>query len=181
VTALPLARDVAAVAGALALASIVFGNIAALAQRGFRRMLAYSSVAHAGYMIFALLDTTGHRVDDLLLYAVIYALATLLACAAAAVLLPEDDDLAKLDGAFAARPAASLVLAACVLSLAGLPPFPGFFAKLAIFRSGIESGYLIPSVIAFVGSFLGLAYYVGIVMRLFRTVSGNKIADPAEA
>mgnify|MGYP002684744092 CR=1 FL=1 len=63
----------------------------------------------------------------------------------------------------------ALLLSFAVLSLAGLPPFPGFFAKLFVFKSVIASGHLVPAVIAFVGSFLGLSYYLGIVLRLFRT------------
>lgn len=156
----------------LAIASIVFGNLAALGQRRFKRLLAYSSVAHAGYMIFALLDNTGSRSSDLLWYAAFYALATVLACACFAVLSPGDDDgLDALDGQFHRHPVAALGLAFAVLSLAGLPPFPGFFAKLFIFSSAIGSGQLTAAVLAFVGSFLGLAVYLGIVMRLFRTES----------
>lgn len=182
VTDVPLALDSAAVIGALAIVSIAFGNLAALAQKTFRRMLAYSSVAHAGYMIAALLDTTGQRGDDLVWYAAIYALATLIACACAERLMPGDnDDLAALDGAFAARPGVALLLAAALLSLAGLPPFPGFFAKLMVFRSVIASGYLVPAVIAFAASFIGLAYYVGIAMRLFRAGPGRESAAAPDA
>ena len=54
-------------------------------------------------------------------------------------------------------------------SLAGMPPFPGFFAKLFVFKSVVASGHLVAAVVAFLGSFLGLAYYLGIVMRLFRS------------
>jgi len=182
VTDVPLDADSAAVIGALAMVSIAFGNLAALAQRGFRRLLAYSSVAHAGYMIFALLDTTGQRSDDLAWYAAIYALATLVACACAVRLLPADDDaLSGFDGAFAAKPGVALLFAAALLSLAGLPPFPGFFAKLMVFRSVIASGYLVPAVIAFAASFLGLAYYAGIAMRLFRAGPGGASAGTPEA
>ena len=170
VTVVPLDAATGIGVAVLAIASIVFGNLAALRQTRFKRLLAYSSIAHAGYMIFALLDTTGNRIDDLLLYTVIYALGTLLACSSFAALCPgEGDDLSALDGKFARRPVAALVLSLAVLSLAGIPPFPGFFAKLFGFRSVIASGHLVPAVIAFVGSFLGLAYYLGLVMRLFRT------------
>jgi NADH-quinone oxidoreductase subunit N len=120
-------------------------------------------------MIFALLDTTGSRASDLLWYTAFYGLATVLACASFAALCPDGDDaLSSLDGRFATRPVASILLSLAVLSLAGLPPMPGFFAKLFVFKSVIASGQLVPAVIAFVGSFLGLAYYVGIVLRLFR-------------
>ncbi len=180
------AASVAVVTG-LAIVSIVFGNVAALGQGRFKRLLAYSSVAHAGYMIFALIDTTGSRASDLLWYTAFYGLATVLACASFAALSPDgNDDLRVLEGKFATQPVASILLAIAVLSLAGLPPLPGFFAKLFVFKSVIASGYLVPAVIAFVGSFLGLAYYVGIVMRLFqaapaagraRTSAGSD-ADP---
>jgi NADH-quinone oxidoreductase subunit N len=155
--------------GALAIVSIVFGNLAALGQTRFKRLLAYSSVAHAGYMIFALMDVTGSRGDDLLWYTAFYAGGTLLACASFAVICPgEDDSLQGLDGQFARHPVAAVLLALAVLSLAGMPPLPGFFAKLFVFKSVVASGHLLAAILAFVGSFLGLAVYLGIVMRLFR-------------
>ncbi|MDO9075727.1 MAG: proton-conducting transporter membrane subunit [Rubrivivax sp.] len=160
----------------LAIVSIVFGNLAALGQRRFKRLLAYSSVAHAGYMVFALVDGTGSRPADLLWYTAFYALATLLASACYARLCPGRDDgdgdgLEALNGQFHRHPLAALGLAFALLSLAGLPPFPGFFAKLFVFTSVIASGHLVAAVLAFVGSFLGLAVYLGIVLRLFRAES----------
>lgn len=167
---------------ALAVVSICFGNIAAFSQRRFKRMLAYSSIAHAGYMIFALLDVTGSRADDLLWYVAFYALATILACASFAVFCPgDDDDLQRLDGGFAAHPVAATLLALSVLSLAGLPPLPGFFAKLFVFKSVVASGHLVVAILAFVGSFLGLAFYLAIVVRLFRTDAGSPADVPARA
>jgi NADH-quinone oxidoreductase subunit N len=164
-----LGGSTTAVVTGLALVSIAFGNLAALGQLKFRRLLAYSSVAHAGYMIFALLDATGSRGSDLLWYTAIYGVTTVLACAAFAALCPGDDDrLERLDGLFARRPVAALVLALAMLSLAGVPPMPGFFAKLFVFKSVVASGHTAWATLAFVGSFLGLAYYVGVAMRLFR-------------
>ncbi len=170
----------------LAIASIVFGNLAALGQRRFKRLLAYSSVAHAGYMIFALADSTGSRSSDLLWYTAFYAGATVLASACYALLCPGDgDELDALDGQFHHHPLAALGLAFALLSLAGLPPFPGFFAKLFIFTSVIGSGHLVAAVLAFVGSFLGLAVYLGLVLRLFRAESpsaaGGRSAPAAQA
>jgi NADH-quinone oxidoreductase subunit N len=176
-----LAGPLMLIVAALAVVSIYFGNIAAFGQRRFRRMLAYSSIAHAGYMIFALLDVTGSRADDLLWYVAFYALATIVACASFAVLCPGDDDeLQRLDGGFARHPIAALVLALSVLSLAGMPPLPGFFAKLFVFKSVIASGHLAAAILAFVGSFLGLAYYLAIVVRLFRTDVASQATLAAE-
>jgi NADH-quinone oxidoreductase subunit N len=182
----PLDATSTGLVAALAIASIVFGNLAALGQARFKRMLAYSSVAHAGYMIFALVDTTGARSEDLLWYLAFYALATLVACAAFAALCPEgtgadgnvpDDDMAALHGSLHRQPVAALLLVAAVLSLAGLPPFPGFFAKLFVFRSVVASGHLWAAAAAFVGSFLGLAFYMRVVLLLFAT--GPLLQRPA--
>lgn len=168
VLAMPLDPVFASVIAVLAMLSIYFGNITAIRQRGFRRLLAYSSIAHAGYMLFAFIDKTGSRPEDLLWYVAIYAATVVVAAAAFAVLCPGDsDDVRQLDGAFAAHPAASLTFGLSMLSLAGIPPLPGFFAKLFIFNSVIASGYLVPAVIAFVGSFIGVTYYLGLFFRLF--------------
>jgi NADH-quinone oxidoreductase subunit N len=180
VLAVPLDPVLASVIGVLALLSIYFGNIAAIRQRGFRRLLAYSSIAHAGYMLFAFVDTTGARPEDLLWYVGIYAATVVIAAAAFAILCPGDsDDIRLLDGTFQAHPAASLVFGLSMLSLAGIPPLPGFFAKLFIFNSVVASGYLAAAVIAFVGSFIGVTYYLGLFFRLFATEALVDHADPS--
>jgi NADH-quinone oxidoreductase subunit N len=165
----------------LSIISIFYGNITAIRQARFKRMLAYSSIAHAGYMAFALVDTTGGRASDLLIYVAIYALTTILACASfSAICRGEEDRLSALDGAFTTHPLAALVLAFSVLSLAGIPPLPGFFAKVFVFRSVIASEYLVPSIIAFAGSFIGVTFYLGIVFRLFSFTPGARVADGAQ-
>jgi NADH-quinone oxidoreductase subunit N len=154
--------------GVLAVASIYFGNITAIRQHAFRRLLAYSSIAHAGYMLFAFVDQTGARPEDLLWYVAIYAATVIVAAAAFEVLCPGDtDDVRSLDGTFQAHPFAAAAFGLAMLSLAGIPPLPGFFAKLFIFKSVIASGYLVSAVIAFVGSFIGVTYYLGLFFRLF--------------
>jgi NADH-quinone oxidoreductase subunit N len=165
--------------GALAVLSIYFGNITAIGQRGFRRLLAYSSIAHAGYMLFAFVDRTGARAEDLLWYVAIYAATVLVAAAAFAILCPGDsDDIRLLDGAFAKHPVASLAFGLAMLSLAGIPPLPGFFAKLFIFKSVIGSGYLVAAVIAFVGSFVGVTYYLSLFFRIFASEGATDGAGP---
>ena len=166
--------------GVLAVLSIYFGNIAAIRQQRFRRLLAYSSIAHAGYMLFAFVDRTGSRPDDLLWYVAIYAATVIVAAAAFTVLSPgESDDLRRLDDTFRAHPVAALAFGLAMLSLAGIPPLPGFFAKLFIFKSVIASGYLVAAVIAFVGSFIGVTYYLALFFRLFATEAVVERADSA--
>ena len=164
-----LPDTITGIAVVLGVISIFYGNITAIHQTTFKRMLAYSSIAHAGYMIFALADNAGSRVDALSYYVMVYALTTIVACTCFALLVDdESDELATLDGAFAAKPISSLLLVFAMLSLAGIPPLPGFFAKLYIFKSAIASGQLWPAVLAFIGSFVGVTYYLGIVSRLFK-------------
>jgi NADH-quinone oxidoreductase subunit N len=166
---LSLPAELVSAVAALSICSIFYGNVAAIGQGAFRRLLAYSSIAHAGYMMFALLDATGERVEALLYYTAVYAVTTVVACACFSLLVyGEEDGLESLDGAFAARPFPALLLALCALSLAGIPPLPGFLAKLFIFKSVIASGHLVPAVLAFCGSYLGVVYYLGIVVRIFK-------------
>lgn len=156
----------------LGIASIFFGNVTAVEQSRFKRLLAYSSIAHAGYMIFALVGTGADRATTLLYYLAVYALTTVVATSCFRALTPENDDsLEQLDGAFFAKPLYSILLLLSVLSMAGIPPMPGFLAKLLIFKSVIAEGYVWPAVIAFAGSFVGVTYYLKIVARLFKTES----------
>ena len=174
----PLNSIMVAIVATLGVISILYGNTTAIRQTTFKRLLAYSSIAHAGYMMFAFVDTTGGRVSDLLWYVIIYALTVIVACASFnALCRTEDDDLHALDGAFQTQPVAALIFGLAMLSLAGLPPLPGFFAKLFVFRSAIASGYLVPAIVAFVGSFIGAIFYLAIFYRLFATQrSEEKVA-----
>jgi NADH-quinone oxidoreductase subunit N len=79
----------------------------------------------------------------------------------------ERDDVETLDGAFRARPVIALVFGLAMLSLAGIPPLPGFFAKLFVFTSVVASGYLAAAAVAFFGSFIGVTYYLALFFRLF--------------
>jgi NADH-quinone oxidoreductase subunit N len=174
-----LGAETVAIITALSIGSILFGNAAAIRQHKFKRLLAYSSIAHAGYMMFAFVDVTGGRATDLLWYVIIYALTVIVACASFSRLCPgEQDDVQALDGTFQSRPIAALIFGLAMLSLAGLPPLPGFFAKLFVFRSVIASGHLVPAIIAFTGSFIGVTYYLGLFYRLFTASTQPTGADP---
>lgn len=152
----------------LSLASIFYGNLTAISQTTFKRVLAYSSIAHAGYMIFALTDASGGREEALLYYVSVYAVTTIIACASFSLLVEgECDDLSALQGAFSSKPIPALLLALSVLSLAGIPPLPGFLAKLLVFKSVIASGHLAVAILAFAGGYVGVVYYLGIVQRIF--------------
>lgn len=153
----------------LPLVSIVWGNIAAIRQQSLRRMIAYSSIAHAGYLFYAFLGNPEGRFESVMFYVVVYSAANLLALAALPTL---DDDTVRdrldtLNGLFHRDPLAATLIATAMLSLAGLPPLPGFTAKFLIFQTVVEAGYGTYAVLGLVGSFLGLFFYLRIIQRMF--------------
>ena len=153
----------------LPLLSIVWGNLAAMRQASLRRMIAYSSIAHAGYLFYALLGTPEGRLQAVTFYLVAYGLLNLLAFAA----LPaagddrERDLLARLKGLFHRSPFAAVAIGIAMLSLAGIPPFPGFVAKFLIFKNVVAAGYTTYAVLGLVGSYLGIYFYLRVIQFMF--------------
>ncbi len=122
----------------MAAVSMVWGNLAALAQTGLRRLLAYSAIGHAGYMLIALVVHTQQSLVALVYYVITYAFATLGAFAVLAALEEEKiDGLADFAGLAQRAPGLSFCLLIFLLSLAGVPPLAGFFGKFFIFASAL--------------------------------------------
>jgi NADH-quinone oxidoreductase subunit N len=154
----------------LPLLSIVWGNLTAMKQASFRRMIAYSSIAHAGYLFYAFLGEGSTRFEAVVFYLMAYGVMNLLAFAC----LPAGDDVTadRLDGMkglFHRRPYAAVMIAIAMLSLAGIPPFPGFVAKFLIFRNVIAAGYTTYAVLGLVGSYLGIYFYLRVIQYMFMT------------
>lgn len=163
---------------AIAATSIIVGNLGALVQQRLKRMLAYSSIAHAGYLLVAFTAA-----DKLGLSALIYALvvyATMTLGAFALVMLWERhldrpvtfDDLrgrgwAPVPGAAWLAGLPSIALVIVMLSLAGIPPTAGFFAKFAVFGAAVENGYAWLALIGALGSVVSLGYYLRVPVALY--------------
>ena len=167
----------------LPLASIVWGNLAAMRQQSFRRMIAYSSIAHAGYLFYAFLGDGLLRFQAVAFYLLAYGAMNLLAFAS---LPPAADDKARdrldnLKGLFHRKPYAAIMIAVAMLSLAGLPPFPGFIAKFLIFKNVIAAGFTLYAVLGLVGSYLGIYFYLRVVQFLFMSAeeAGANRGNPA--
>ena len=165
----PVDRPIADLIAILPLVSIVWGNLAAMRQTSFRRMIAYSSIAHAGYLFYAFLGDGPTRFEAVAFYIVAYGLMNLLAFAS----LPRSDDdaarddLERLKGLFHRDPWAALMIGIAMLSLAGIPPFPGFVAKFLIFKNVIAAGWTTYAVLGLVGSYLGIYFYLRVIQYLF--------------
>ncbi len=144
-----LSPPIADLLAILPLLSIVWGNLAAMRQRSLRRMIAYSSIAHAGYLFYAFLGDGPGRFQAVAFYVLVYGLMNVLAFAA---LPPDSDDAARdrldnLKGLFHRDPFAALMIGVAMLSLAGIPPFPGFIAKFLIFKNVIAAGLTLYAVL----------------------------------
>jgi len=159
----------------LPLVSIAWGNLAAMRQPGLRRMIAYSSIAHAGYLFYAFLGAGPTRFNAVAFYVLAYGVMNILAFAS---LPPSADDatrdrLDNLKGLFHRKPWHAAMIAIAMLSLAGLPPFPGFIAKFLIFKNVMNAGFTLYAVLGLVGSYLGIYFYLRVVQFLFMTEEGT--------
>jgi NADH-quinone oxidoreductase subunit N len=158
----------AALIAILPLISIVWGNLTAMKQVSFRRMIAYSSIAHAGYLFYAFLGDGPGRFQSVVFYLLAYGLMNLLAFSA----IPPGDEatrdrLENLKGLWHREPYAALAIGMAMLSLAGIPPFPGFIAKFLIFKNVIAAGYTTYAVLGLVGSYLGIYFYLRVIQFMF--------------
>lgn len=150
--------------------TLVVGNFAALVQTGFKRLLAYSAVAHAGYLGLAVLGANTGGVQAAIWYLTAYTFMTLGAFAVLAELTGDDeqnDDLEHLEGLGRTRPRLALALSIFLLSLTGLPPLAGFVGKLMVFRAALESGYTALAVIAILTSIVAAYYYLRLIAKMY--------------
>ncbi|MEY2407342.1 MAG: NADH-quinone oxidoreductase subunit [Verrucomicrobiota bacterium] len=171
--------------------SVVLGNLAAIAQKSVRRLLAYSAVAHAGYMLVGLMAT---RRDDgfasLLFYVTTYAVTTIGAFGVVAVVQDDagDDQISSFAGLSRRAPLLSVCLMIFLLSLAGIPPLAGFFGKFYLFKAGLfvgsggehSLGLLWLVLLALAMSAVSLYYYLEVLKQVF-VVSPAPGAAPVNA
>ena len=151
-----------------ALTSLI-GNITAVYQNSVKRMLAYSSISHAGYMMLGLLAMNQTSASALLYYSGAYAFATITTFYITYILIKNkgNDDIDSFNGLSKTNPLMAVTMLIALLSLAGIPPLAGFFAKYYIFTTALQSGYVGLVVIALLGSLIGVYYYFRIVIAMF--------------
>jgi NADH-quinone oxidoreductase subunit N len=171
----------------LAVVSMTVGNFAALTQSNLKRMLAYSSIAHAGYVLIGVVTGTARGFTAMLIYLFVYAFMQLGAFGVLSMLRRTDsigDELKDLNGLYFRNPFAAIAMLLFMLSLGGVPPMAGFMGKFWLFGAAIESGYVWLAVIGVLNSAVSLYYYVRIVvfMWLKNEPSGSTpVTSPAYA
>jgi NADH-quinone oxidoreductase subunit N len=157
----------------LAVLTMTWGNLAALRQSSLKRMLAYSSVAQAGYMLIGLTTGTLNGIQAMLFYLFAYAFMNIGAFAVVALMEridPEARQDATFDnarGLFTRHPALAVTMAIFMLSLAGIPPLAGFFGKLFLFGAAVQSGWVLLAVAGVLNSVVSAFYYLRVTVVMF--------------
>ena len=153
----------------ISIASMTVGNIMALRQVNVKRMLAFSGISHAGFMLMTFL-TVATSAGVLLYYTAAYALAGI---AAFSVILyvcknnQNDEDITNFHGLGKTNPLLAAILTASLLSMAGIPIFSGFFAKLFLFNQTIEAGYIALVIVAVINSIISVGYYFKLILAMY--------------
>jgi NADH-quinone oxidoreductase subunit N len=164
-----LASSWTAVLAVLAAITMTVGNLLALPQTNIKRLLAFSSVAHAGYVLIGVIAVTQLGVASVVFYLAAYILTNLLAFGIVMAFsrvtgLEEITDYA---GMSRRNPGLALMMLAAFLSLAGMPPFGGFVAKVVVFAAGIQAGYVWLVVIGILNSVIGVYYYLNVLKYVY--------------
>lgn len=153
---------------ALAILSMVLGNVVALAQTSMKRMLAYSSIAQAGFVMIGLLIGTEAGYSSMLFYLLVYLFMNLggFICVILFTLRTGTDQIAEYAGLYHKDPLLTLCLSICLLSLGGIPPLAGFFGKIYIFWAGWQAGAYGLVILALVTSVVSIYYYIRVVKMM---------------
>ena len=148
--------------------SMTVGNIMALRQNNVKRMLAFSGISHAGFMLMALLSLST-AANTLLYYTAAYALAGIASFAVIIFVCKDKDneDILNFNGLGKSNPLLAAVLTASLLSMAGIPIFSGFFAKFMLFTQTIQSGYLVLVIVGVINSIISVGYYFKLILAMY--------------
>ncbi len=154
----------------LAVLTMTVGNLVAIAQTNIKRMLAYSSIAHAGYALVAIVVGGSSGTSSLLFYMLAYSFMNLGAFAVIVVLGKkgeENADIDDLSGLGYKHPLLAVTMCIFMFSLAGIPPLVGFMGKFYIFSAAIKSGFLVLTIIGVVNSVISVYYYLRVTVVMY--------------
>jgi NADH-quinone oxidoreductase subunit N len=160
--------------------TMILGNVIALVQPNIKRMLAYSSIAHAGYVAVAFAAGSERGVSAALFYLLAYSMTNLGAFAVVAILSRTEDKLVNVTdyaGLGAKRPGLAALLSLFMLSLAGVPGTAGFAGKFFIFRAAVESGLLWLAIIGVVTTVVSFYYYLYVIVQMYMRDPADEFSD----
>lgn len=166
----------------LATVSMLLGNITAVAQTNIKRMLAYSSIAHAGYLTIGLASATAAGSTGIMYYLAAYLFMQLGAFAVVGMLERDNGGNLTIEdyrGLGRRKPGVAIIMSLFMFSLVGLPPFAGFFGKYLLFGAAIQSGMTWLAIVGVVSSVISAWFYLGLIVTMFfREPEGEQTALP---
>jgi NADH-quinone oxidoreductase subunit N len=183
----PLRAEWIPIISAIAGLTMILGTVVGVAQTSVKRMLAYSSIAHAGYLLVGLVAASSAGKAAILFYLVAYAVTNLGAFGVLAALTTNDrphDDIRDFAGLWHERPGLAALLTVFLLSLGGFPPTVGFIAKWYIFSAAVQEGLIALAVLGVLTSVVSVFFYLRIVVMMYMTEEravGHRPAVPAIA
>ena len=166
---------------AIAAATMVVGTVVGVVQNSLKRMLAYSSIAHGGYLLVALIAANQTAKSAILFYLLTYAVTNLGAFGIIGLLETAErprDQVSDYAGLWNERPGLAMLMAIFLLSLGGFPPFGGFIAKWYVFTAAMEGGYTWLAIIGVLTSVVSVFFYLRVVVMMYMTPSNGPIAVP---
>ena len=169
----------------ISVASMLFGSVIALVQKNIKRMLAYSSISHAGYILIGIITHTAYGFSAVIFYSIVYIFMQVAAFGIVSIIENEDGDRIKLDDYYGFgknNPVIAFFLAIIMFSLAGIPPFGGFFAKYYIFMAAVKADLLWLAFIGALVSVISVYFYLNVIQAIYFKTSENmftvKIKSP---
>lgn len=154
----------------LAALSMLYGNIVAIAQTKIKRMLAYSSIAHAGYLMLGVMALNGNGQKGIAVYSAVYMLMQIGAFGVVSYLEREDGvglEVSDYAGLSKRRPYLALLMSVLMLSLAGIPPFAGFFGKYYLFMAALDAGMTWVVIVGVVSSIIASFFYLRVIVQMY--------------
>lgn len=164
----------------IAIASMIMGNLLAVQQKNVKRILAYSSIAHLGYLLVAFIPGSTMSIKAVSFYLMAYFITTLTAFGIVTVLSNKEKDAEDIESyraLFWQHPVLACIFSAALLSLAGIPLTVGFVGKFYILAAGLQAGFWVTALILVLSSVIGLYYYLRIISAMF---AGQKNIIPRE-
>jgi NADH-quinone oxidoreductase subunit N len=178
----PLRGDWTAVLWAVAAATMIVGTVVGVTQTSVKRMLAYSSIAHGGYLLVALVSANDVGKGAILFYLLTYAVTNLGAFGVISVLETADrpnDQVRDYAGLWNDHPGLALLMTLFLLSLGGFPPLGGFIAKWYVFTAAMQAGYTWLAIIGVLTSVVSVFFYLRIIVMMYMTPSASPLRLPA--
>lgn len=161
--------------------TLFIGNITAIYQQSFKRMLAFSSISHAGYLLFAIVALGSASTNSVFMYATAYSIASIIAFGALILVQQQsgNDNFDSFNGLAKTNPFLAFVVTVAMLSLAGIPLTAGFIGKFFMFTGALSAAHIWLVIIAVVNAIISIFYYFRVIVAMyFRTGNENKLAVP---